>query len=296
MYESFLRYRKFFYLYVALGLVVVSVLAYLIDDPLEPPNGGTWLGYTLGTVGALLIVWLTFLGLRKRAYGSTLGTLRGWLSAHVYLGVALVVVATLHTGFQFGWNIHTLAWVLMVGVVVSGIYGVWAYLRYPALISRNRANLTRGVILREIAEMDAKASLLVEALGSPVDRMVVSASRQFTVGGGLRELLTGRDRSRMQAPVEKKGKRRWVTVTNPNQQRLLELLNRELARCSDQRESAVLKELIDLIASKRALARRLRHDIRMQSRMGIWLYIHIPLTFALLGALVAHIVSVFIYW
>ena len=35
----------------------------------EPPNGGTWLGYTLGTIGALLIVWLMLFGIRKRRYG-----------------------------------------------------------------------------------------------------------------------------------------------------------------------------------------------------------------------------------
>lgn len=292
MYESYLRYRRFLYLYLALALVAASVLAYLLHEPLEPPNGGTWLGYTLGTLGALLILWLAAFGIRKRAYGSTLGTVRGWLSAHVYLGTALVIVATLHAGFQLGWNVHSLAWGLMVAVVLSGLFGVWAYHRYPALISRNRADLTRNVILKEISELDAKASLLVAALGSPVDRMVISANRLFTVGGGLMDLLSGRDRSRMQAPLDGG----WQKVANPNQQKLLELLNRELARTQGERETAVLHELIDLVSSKRALARRLREDIRMQSLMRVWLYLHVPLTFALLAALMAHIVSVFIYW
>ena len=43
----------------------------------QPPNGGTWQGYVLGTIGALLIVWLTLLGVRKRRYSSTLGTRAG---------------------------------------------------------------------------------------------------------------------------------------------------------------------------------------------------------------------------
>ena len=57
--------------------------------------------------------------------------LLGWLSAHVYLGVVLVVVATLHASFQAGWNVHTLAYVLMLFVVLSGIYGVIMYARVP---------------------------------------------------------------------------------------------------------------------------------------------------------------------
>lgn len=296
MYESYLKYRNFLYLHVALGVAAASLLAYWLHDPLGAPNGGTWLGYTLGTVGALLILWLTALGIRKRAYGSTLGTVRGWLSAHVYLGVTLLLVATLHAGFQFGWNIHTLAWVLMLAVILTGLYGVWAYHRYPTLISRNQANLTRGVILQEISELDHKARRLVEAMGPPVDRMVISSSRRFTVGGGLAALLTGGDRSCMEAPVPAKQGTQWKVVANPDQKRLLESLNRELANTSGETEYARLQELVDVISQKRSLARRLRTDIRMQSRMRVWLYLHVPLTFMLLAALVAHIVSVFVYW
>jgi hypothetical protein len=296
MHESFLRYRRFFYLWVALALVLGSSLAYVLHDPLEPPNGGTWLGYTLGIIGAVLIVWLMLFGMRKRAYRSTLGTVRGWLSAHVYLGVALVVVATLHAGFQLGWNIHTLAWVLMMIVVLSGVYGAWSYARYPAMITRNRDNLTRNVILKEISEIDRKASLLVEALGSPVDRIVISANQLFRVGGGIVAQLAGLDRSRVKIPVRKGDRLKWKSVSNRHQQRLLEVLNAELARSTDPRVSAVLHELIDAVAQKRALARRLRDDIRMQGLMEGWLFLHIPLTFALIGALVAHVVSVFVYW
>ena len=68
MHDSILTYAKSRYLWIALVLIGVSLIAYLAYDPGGPQNGGTWLGYTLGTIGALLIVWLMLFGIRKRSY------------------------------------------------------------------------------------------------------------------------------------------------------------------------------------------------------------------------------------
>jgi hypothetical protein len=296
MHSSFLSHRGGFWLWFALTLVLASVIAYVWHEPLGLPNGGTWLGYTLGTVAALLIVWLTLFGVRKRAYYSQIGSVKGWLSAHVYLGGSLLVLGTLHSGFQFGLNIHTLAWLLMVLVIVSGFYGAWVYWRYPARITRNRDGMTRELIFREIADIDRKSSLIVEGLGSPADRMVISATQLFTIGGGAWHQLTGRDRSRIMVAVIKGKKKGWKQVANPTQQRLLDELTGLLSRSADPQEAALLQELIDLISRKSRLVRQLLGDIRLQGLMEIWLYCHIPLTMALLATLTAHIVSVFFYW
>ena len=122
MRESLLSWRRQRYLKWALAVGALSILVYASQSSTDaqPPNGGTWQGYVLGTLGALLIVWLTFLGVRKRRYNSTSGTVQGWTSAHVYLGTVLLLVATLHCAAQFGMNVHTLAYVLMCLVVFSG--------------------------------------------------------------------------------------------------------------------------------------------------------------------------------
>jgi len=105
-----LRYANNRYLWWSLALVVVSAVLYSTQGGFQPANGGTWQGYVLGTVGALLIVWLLMLGIRKRSYSSSLGSVAGWTSAHVYLGTALLIIATLHSAGQLGWNVHSLAY------------------------------------------------------------------------------------------------------------------------------------------------------------------------------------------
>src|SRR4051795_7157795 len=139
--EGFLRHKGFRWLKIALFLCLAAGLAYGLIDVQPRPNGGSPVGYTLGTIATLLILWLTLLGLRKRAMTRGRWSLKAWTSAHVYLGLSLIVIATLHTGFQLGWNVHTLAYLLMVLVILSGIYGVFAYAFLPAALSDNRSEM-----------------------------------------------------------------------------------------------------------------------------------------------------------
>jgi hypothetical protein len=51
-----------------------------------------------------------------------------------------------------------------------------------------------------------------------------------------------------------------------------------------------------MMLRKERLVGRARTDIRYKAIMDIWLFFHVPLSVALLAALVAHIVAVFFYW
>ena len=48
--------------------------------------------------------------------------------------------------------------------------------------------------------------------------------------------------------------------------------------------------------SRRAAVERIRREYRLLARLRLWLLVHVPLSVALVFALAAHIVSVFIYW
>ena len=65
--ESFLTYGNGRWWKIAIGIAVVSFATYFLIDVEPRHNGGSWYGYTMGTIGFALILWLTLLGVRKRA-------------------------------------------------------------------------------------------------------------------------------------------------------------------------------------------------------------------------------------
>jgi hypothetical protein len=293
IHRSLLRYRGARYLWWALILIVGSSVLYATQNrDIQPPNGGTWQGYVLGTIGALLIVWLTLLAVRKRSYRSTSGSVQGWTSAHVYLGTALLIVATLHCGFQFGWNVHTLSYVLMCIVIFSGFFGLYSYINNPQLISSNREGGARSLLFAELFELDKQSRSLSQRCAPAVAIAVDSGIERTTLGGGVYAQLFSRDHSYFLRESSKGS----VLIRNVDQQALVDHVAERLPRAEKGTEAANLQQLIILLCRRQAVVRRLRRDIRLSGWLKIWLYFHVPMTVALLVALVLHIVVTFFYW
>jgi hypothetical protein len=289
IHRNLLLFRGARYLWWSLVLLIVSTVLYETQGRVQPPNGGTWQGYVLGTIGALLIVWLTFLGVRKRSYKTTLGTVQGWTSAHVYLGTALLIIATLHTGFQVGWNLHTLAYALMIVVIASGFFGLFSYLNHPVLISKNREGGGRAELFAELFELDKQARSLAQKCAPEVGLAVGSSIERTTLGGGVyAQLFSGDDSFFVRGA--------GAPVRNADQQAVIDFVAERLPRAQKGIEAANLQQLIVLLCRRQAVLRRIRRDIRLRGWLKIWLYFHVPVTFALLVALVVHIVSTFVYW
>ena len=264
--ESFLAHKRMRWLKVAIVLSLAAILGYALADVEPRPNGGTWYGYGLGTLGAGLIVWLSLLGVRKRAMTAGQWSLKAWTSAHVYLGLSLLVIATLHTGFQFGWNVHTLAYALMVLVIASGVYGIVVYATLPQALSDNRRELTRGQMLEALAAIDRQLEAAAQPLGRADADLVIAALAQDTFGPGLLARLTGRYRNcRTDAALA------------------------ALGDAADARVTA-------LLGKRQAQLAQIRRAMKLRAMLEVWLYVHVPLTVLLLAALTAHIVSVFYYW
>lgn len=293
IHTGILEYRTARYLWVSLVLIAICIGIYLSQsDAEQPANGGTWQGYTTGTLGALLILWLSFLGVRKRRYRSRIGSVAGWTSAHVYLGTSVIVIGTLHSAGQLGWNIHSIAYVLMCAVVISGFFGIYYYISLPDKSLLNRGGRSRQALFEELHELDIEGRKAAELCSSEIAVSATSAIERTSIGGGVVAQLFRSDHSKMS--IQTNGKP--AIVKNDDQARILAMIAEHIPDAKRQSEVEPLRNLMSIMGRRQAIIRRIVRDIQLQGLMKVWLYLHIPLTVALLVSLTAHILSTFLYW
>jgi hypothetical protein len=275
-------------------LVVTALATYLFAPIGSETYGGSWVGYLLGIVSALIVLMLIWYGIAKRhlprhrATKPGKRTLRhradlwrstqqGRLSLHINLGGSLIVFATLHTGFQFGWNIHTLSYVLMLMTILSGFYGLYAYLRLPRLLTRNACGVTLDELRHEISKQDELARAHALGLSDEMNLLIRKARLETRLGGNLVQQLSGRQ---INCP------------TTSAVRQILKIGSRNI----ENEERGLLRDLYSVLLCKESLVLRARRDIMLKARMKIWLYLHVPLSIALLAALLAHILSILFFW
>ena len=278
--DGFLQHKNFRWLKIATVLCLTCLVSYFLIDVQPRHNGGSWYGYTLGTIGALLILWLTCLGLRKRAITPGGWSLKAWTSAHVYLGLSLIVIGTLHTGFQLGWNVHTLAWSLMMIVIISGIVGIYFYATLPDNLSSNRADADGAVTEKMMIEQLRSLDRQLHDAGQPLDpsqaALVQASLEQDPFAANFFQRITN-----SYAGCETRAAIAELRRMRAYQPRM----------CDDP-----LDKVDGLLQRKESTLARLRKHLQIKALLQVWLYVHVPMTFALLAALSAHIFSVFFYW
>lgn len=260
---------------VAGTLSLIAVMLY-IADPAPRASGGTAYGYASGTLAAGMMIWLTMLGVRKRAMTRGRWSLKNWTSAHVWLGLSLTVIVTLHSAFDFGWNLHTLAYVLMMVVILSGLFGVVTYATIPAKLSANRGETTEAQMLESLRSIDRQLNDAAQPIDRDSAALVLQSIEDDPFSGNVWNRLSGRyprcKTAAAQAAIHQRTGRTADTGDDP------------------------LERVDALFAKKQALLARMRRHMRLKGLLEIWLYVHVPVTFAAIAAVTAHVVAVFFFW
>jgi len=267
---TFISYKGYRWLLRTVLALTVCCGVYGIDTPLGGRNGGTVVGYSLGVLATIGIVWLMAYGVRKRSYSSALGTVEGWLAAHVWIGIGLLLLVPLHSGFSFGCNVHTLAYLLMVVTIVSGIWGSFYYATLSSKIASHRGGRKDSLLLEQIQSLSREVEKMCE--GRSDQFLSLINTFDFVFKPRLVHLLKA-----VSFPPVDKGVAGKSFATLPDSER------EDALRC------------VGLIDQKIGLAQGLVDQSRIKALLRVWLFVHVPASIGLCVAVAIHIFSVFFF-
>lgn len=241
------------------------------------PSGGTVWGLVYGWIGLIAILVLMFLGIRKRWYFSRLGTLQGWTSAHVYLGLLTLLIIPMHAGFQFGWNVHTLAYVLLVVVVLSGIVGLLIYLTVPTILTTHESGMLPDMLEVEIDQTLKEMKQLAAAEPGIFQRLYQEEARRCRElkSQGWRILFARVDPGSILAQRTRDLHYQLADIPAPDQEGF--------------------SRFAGLVLRKTELEAYLAGQMRLKNSLQAWLYVHIPVSIALVAAVGVHLLVILYY-
>ena len=264
------------WLWISLLSAVGLSLYYFYDDTTVVAYGGSNTGLVYGVIGTIIILVLMYLGIRKRSYASGVGSLKGWVSAHVYLGLLTLLLIPLHAGFRFGWDVHTLAFVLLSIVVLSGVLGVVLYQLVPVRLTKHETKLQANKIDQEITLLFSEMYALVkdrsDALVALYQKEIASLKETKSKGWSLVFRGIGGD-----------------------------LIARRSAHLSKHvpnipvEDQQAFQSLSQLLLKKTQLEIHLLNQMRLRNAMQAWLYVHVPISVVMLVTIIIHVWSVFYY-
>ena len=256
-------------------LLLLTAGAYFYYAKGEFPHGGSPLGLLYGAIGFGLMLLLSFFGIRKRWYRSTFGTLEQWMQSHIWLGVLVLIILLFHTGGRFEDKVAVATLILMAIVVASGIVGAILYVTVPRLLTEVESNLTVDEIADQLNQLGKSMARIASGRSAPFQRIHDELARQAAPGvlAGWRLLLSRLGRGGQQGTAD------WS--------RLIALAPKE--------EQDELRQMLVLSRQRRELLLRLVYQQRYKNVLEFWLYIHVPVTIALLVLSVVHVAAVFYY-
>jgi len=199
----------------------------------------------------------------------------------------------LHSAFQFGWNVHTLAYVLLTAVILSGICGVIAYAALPIRKNTNRRGRKISGLLDEIVSKDEEC----QGYLAEIEMHCVELGKQVPDKAAI-----------LQDELEfyRRAVAMAIDMTELGGGRIRQLLGsypdcgtaRALDAVRDEATTSPYKSVGALTASlaeRKVLVDQVRRDARYQAWLDLWLLFHVPLSLAAIATVAIHVFSVFYF-
>jgi hypothetical protein len=283
-------------------------------SPGRLPGGGSVPGILCGALGGLIILFEFLLWPRKHFRTWRIGRAVTWMRAHIWLGLLTVPLLVLHSGFSFGQSLSTWLSVLFLIVIASGVWGLILQNWLPkVLLDDVQAETVYAQIDHVIDQLRGEADRLVFATCGPSDDPAANAklapggesddaSPHYLTIGAVRS--AGRVQGKVLAAfvptrVEGAGAVRafYASTAEPflhpdidnghalfDRRRAAAMFGDLHTRVPPEAQPAV--ELLQDVCEQR---RQLRLQSRIQFWLHNWLWVHLPLSVALVILMVIHI-------
>lgn len=303
-------------------LAILSTIWYFYTSHGMPywPGGSSLPGFTFGVVGGLIILFEMLLWWRKQVRTWRIGRVQVWLRAHIWLGLLSVPLLVYHSGFQLGGQLSTVLMVLFGIVIASGIWGLALQQFLPRrMLATVPAETIYSQIEHVMRQHQEEAERLVLAVCGPAEGVAgetadeqtgdLSPETPLTIGA-LRSV--GKVQGKVlltQVPAtavpEAEALRDFYREqVRPYLQQgaasgsALQLANRSAALFQNVQiklppaAHAALAALEGLCAQRRQLDVQARLHFWLHS----WLWVHLPLSAALVLLMFVHIWVALKYW
>lgn len=203
------------------------------------------------------------------------GRLQTWYLAHLSLGTLAGLWILLHSGFRFGNVVATLAFLCLLGVVLTGYLGLYLYRSVPPRLTiiEERVEQTPEELRDELTQVMEEIVSLVQNKSETFRRVydqetsIPGISMQPTLGWLTAPATIDRD------------------TTRPDR---LRLVVKEIPP-TEQEE---FRKVIRLIFRKEKIEVSLYPQLRYDYLLKIWLSAHIPLSAGMWAFSAVHVLSV----
>jgi hypothetical protein len=224
-----------------------------------------------------LVLLLTLYNARKKLPFLPLGNSAGWLQLHAYAGLLSGVVFGMHVAWRVpnGWFEMLFALVFLL-VFLSGIVGLVA----SRVFARRMGGRGGDVLYSRIPRLRHQLRVQTEQL-------ILDCTAK-TESSALLEFYANRLEPFFDRPCH--FFRHLLLSDRPLRQLRQEI--RSQSQFLDETERDSLRNILDNVQQKNELDFHFAH----QATLKYWLFIHIPLTYAMLVFAVIHVVLVHAFW
>jgi hypothetical protein len=287
----------------SLALTVAATVSYVLYVRARPygASGGSWIGLAYGVVGTGCMIAAALLAARKKVRTWRLGAAQTWMRAHIWLALLAVPFILFHAGFRLGGPLTTWLMVLFAIVTVSGIFGVVVQQLLP---SRMAVQVPRETTLGQIEHVR-------EGLAADAYEVVASVVGEIAEATEERAHIAEEERVQAARPGywKKLSRERPAEAPGPEADRLRGIylgevrpyLNALAAGGSASRDALPdlrahevdapeeWRDLLARLADVCEEARQLEVQRRLHRVLHDWLFLHAPLSFALLVLAAFHV-------